>query len=63
MPTGNAEFQFHAAGMNFKSTGYEWLVISGAGNSPNPNAKAQFKGTGTINGQGDYGFISIQGTK
>mgnify|MGYP000325785094 CR=1 FL=1 len=57
VPTGNTEFQFHAAGLNFKSTSYDWLVISGAGNSPNPNAKAQFKGTGTINGQGNYGFI------
>lgn len=49
-PTGNTEFQFHAAGMNFKSLDYDWLVISG-GN------KAQYKGTGTINGTGNYGFL------
>ncbi|MBB1287361.1 T9SS type A sorting domain-containing protein [Flavisolibacter sp. BT320] len=50
VPTGNTEFQFHAAGMNFKSTSYEWLVISGS--------KAQYKGVGTINGGSDeYGFI------
>ncbi|KAF0236236.1 MAG: hyalin domain-containing, partial [Prolixibacteraceae bacterium] len=49
VPTGQTEFQFHAAGMNFKSTDYEWLVIAGK--------KAQFKGSGTINGSGNYGFI------
>lgn len=49
VPTGNTEFQFHAACMNFKSTNYEWLVITGK--------KARFKGSGTINGKGNYGFI------
>jgi hypothetical protein len=49
VPTGNTEFQFHAGGLNFKSTSYEWLVVSGA--------KAQYKGVGTINGAGSYGFI------
>jgi hypothetical protein len=49
VPDGNTEFQFHAAGMNFASTAYEWLVIAGA--------RAQYKGTGTINGAGNYGFI------
>ena len=48
-PDGNTEFQFHAAGMNFKSNAYEWLVIAGA--------KAQFKGSGTIDGAGNYGFM------
>jgi hypothetical protein len=48
-PDGSTEFQFHAAGMNFKSTVYEWLVVAGA--------KAQFKGSGTINGAGNFGFI------
>ena len=33
---------------NFKSTAYEWLVVAGS--------KAQFKGTGTINGGGNYTF-------
>lgn len=28
---------------------YDWLVVAGA--------KAQFKGSGTINGSGDYGFL------
>ena len=48
-PTGNTEFQFHAAGFNFHSTVYDWLVIAGA--------RAQYKGTGTVNGSGNYGFL------
>ncbi len=49
VPTGNTEFQFHAASFNFSSTSYEWLVIAGA--------RAQYKGSGTVNGSGDYRFI------
>ena len=49
IPTGNTEFQFQTAGFNFSSTVYEWLVVSGA--------MAQYKGSGTINGSGDYGFL------
>jgi hypothetical protein len=49
VPTGNTQFQFHAAGLDFKSTAYEWLVVAGA--------KAQYKGAGTINGTGNYGFL------
>lgn len=49
VPSGNTEFQFHAAGMNFSSSAYDWLVVSGA--------KAQFKGTGTLNGTAGYGFL------
>jgi PKD repeat protein len=49
VPTGNTQFQFHAASFDFKSTSYQWLVIAGA--------KAQYKGSGTINGNGDYGFM------
>lgn len=51
IPEGNTEFQFHAGGMNFHSTDYEWLVVNQAGTN------AQFKGTGTINGQGSYTFM------
>jgi CSLREA domain-containing protein len=47
--TGNTEFQFKAGNLNFKSVSYEWLVIAGA--------KAQYKGSGTINGAGNYGFM------
>jgi len=48
-PTGETEFQFQVANFNFHSTSYDWLVIAGA--------KAQYKGSGTINNAGDYGFI------
>jgi len=48
-PTGNVEFQFHEANMNFKSTSLSWLLISWG--------RARIGGTGTINGQGNYAFI------
>jgi hypothetical protein len=48
IPTGQTDFIFHAAGMTFKSTSYDWLVVS--------EARAQYKGTGTINGAGNYYF-------
>ena len=50
VPTGNAQFQFNAAGLKFQSSSYEWLVISGG-------RKAQYKGVGTINGRGSYRFM------
>jgi hypothetical protein len=49
VPTGNTQFHFKAGSLNFHSTSYQWLVVAGA--------KAQFKGSGAINGTGDYGFI------
>ncbi len=49
VPTGDTEFQFRAGDINFKSKSYEWLVIGGA--------NAKYKGVGTINGQGNYGFM------
>ena len=48
-PSGDTEFQFKEGNMNFKSTSYEWLVVAGA--------RAQYKGVGTINGSGNYGFL------
>ena len=48
-PDGQTEFQFKAAGLDFHSGDYDWLVVAGA--------KATFKGIGTINGAGDYGFM------
>lgn len=48
-PSGQTEFVFHVAGTKFHSTSYQWLVVAGP--------KAQFKGYGTINGEGDYGFM------
>jgi hypothetical protein len=48
-PSGETEFQFKAGNLNFNSTSYEWLVISGA--------MAQYKGAGAINGQPGYAFL------
>ena len=50
LPTGNTEFQFQAGDLNFKSKSYDWLVVAG-------KDKAKFKGVGTINGTGNYGFM------
>src|SRR5438093_602145 len=41
VPSGQTEFRFQVAGLNFHSTEYEWLVVSGT--------RAQFKGSGTLN--------------
>jgi hypothetical protein len=49
VPSGETQFQFRVAGLNFHSTEYEWLVVAG------PQAK--YKGTGSINGSGAYGFM------
>jgi uncharacterized protein YegL len=48
-PDGETQFQFGLAEFSFQSTSYQWLVISGY--------KAQYKGSGSINGAGDYGFL------
>lgn len=49
IPTGNTQFRFKAADLDFQSDSYEWLVVAGH--------KAKFKGSGTINGAGNYGFM------
>ena len=48
-PTGETEFQFQEGNLNFHSSTYSWLVVSGC--------LAQYKGTGTINGAGNYNFL------
>jgi large repetitive protein len=48
VPTGETEFQFQVGNLNFHSTAYSWLVVSGY--------KAQYKGTGTVNGISGYDF-------
>lgn len=50
VPTGNTEFQFKTANFNFKSSSYEWLVVTGSN-------YAKFKGVGSINGEGEYKFM------
>jgi len=51
LPEGNTEFVFQAGDINFHSTNYEWLVVN------KNDSRAQFKGTGTINGTGEYKFM------
>ncbi len=48
-PVGTTHLEFEAAGMAFHSSSYEWLVVAGG--------QAQYKGTGTLNGQGGYKFL------
>jgi hypothetical protein len=49
VPDGQTEFQFQLANLNFHSEAYQWLVVAGA--------KAQYKGTGSINGGSGYTFL------
>jgi hypothetical protein len=49
LPVGNTQFDFQLANLMFKSTSYQWLVVSGA--------RAQYKGFGTLNGVAGYGFL------
>ena len=49
-PTGQTEFQFQTADLNFHSDSYGWLVVTGSN-------YAKFKGVGTINGLGNYKFM------
>ncbi len=51
VPDGSTEFAFTAGGLNFHSASYQWLVVNNNGQN------AQFKGGGTINGAGNYGFM------
>jgi len=50
VPDGTTGFQFLNGNLHFQSTSYEWLVVSGG-------KKAQYKGTGTINGSGNFRFM------
>jgi hypothetical protein len=49
VPTGETQFRFQLAGFIFDSTSYDWLVVAGA--------RAQYKGSGTFNNAGNYGFM------
>ena len=42
--------QFRTADLNFHSSSYDWLVVTGSD-------YARFKGTGAINGEGEYKFM------
>jgi len=47
VPSGGTTFAL--VGLAFSSTSCQWLVVAGN--------RAQFEGTGTINGRGNYGFL------
>jgi FtsP/CotA-like multicopper oxidase with cupredoxin domain len=49
VPDGQTQFKFQVADFEFHSATYQWLVVAGA--------KAQYKGTGIVNGTGNYGFL------
>ena len=51
IPTGQTEFRFVAGDLDFHSSSYDWLVVNKGG------TRAQFKGSGTIDGAGDYRFM------
>jgi hypothetical protein len=42
VPSGSTNFRFAAGDLEFKSTSYDWMIISGA--------RARYKGEGTVNG-------------
>lgn len=42
-------FIFQAGALKYKATNYDWMVVSGA--------VVQVRGSGTISGQGQYGFL------
>lgn len=48
-PQGSTQFQFQNGALNFHSTGYDWIVVSGP--------SAIHAGSGTINGSGDFAFL------
>ena len=48
VPTGSTSFRFVAGGLELESKAYEWLVVAGA--------RAQYKGTGTVNGVPGHAF-------
>jgi hypothetical protein len=49
LPSGETQFQFREGDFKFHSSSYEFLVIEGA--------KAQYRGSGTVNGTGNFGFL------
>jgi parallel beta-helix repeat protein len=50
VPDGSTNFVFQAGDLHFHSSSYDWLVVTGSD-------YAKFKGTGTINGSGEYKFM------
>ncbi|MEV5437612.1 family 43 glycosylhydrolase [Streptomyces sp. NPDC052682] len=48
VPSGHAGFVFGPARFTFRSTGLDWLVVTGS--------RAVLQGSGTVGGKGGYGF-------
>ncbi|MGW1954469.1 family 43 glycosylhydrolase [Streptomyces sp. NPDC001920] len=48
VPEGRATFDFGAARLKFRSTGSDWLVVTGS--------RAVYQGSGTVNGKDGYAF-------
>lgn len=51
VPTGQTEFQLQVGDIDFHSTSYEWLVVSGP--------EAVLLGQGEVNGGGRYGLLIV----
>jgi len=49
VPTGKVDLHLEAGNLKFKARQFDWLVIVGS--------RGYLKGSGTINGEGDYGFL------
>ncbi|WP_330269175.1 family 43 glycosylhydrolase [Streptomyces griseorubiginosus] len=47
-PVGEVSFDFGPARLKFRSTGSDWLVVTGS--------QAVYQGSGTVNGRSGYGF-------
>ncbi|MDH6186028.1 hypothetical protein [Polaromonas sp. CG_23.6] len=56
-PRSQTRFQLASAGLHFESSGYDWLNVQGA--------RAQYQGSGSLNGASGYKFrvTLIDGTK
>jgi hypothetical protein len=54
-PAGSLLYQLKEANIDFKSTSFDWLVISNDG----AGKRAEFQGKGTINGAGSYTFTVV----
>ncbi len=48
-PSGTTAFRFSAGNLDFDSTSYDWMVVSGT--------KATYRGAGTVNGASGYHFM------
>jgi len=49
IPSGHTQFRLQTPRFTFTSQSYDWLVIAGT--------KAQYAGSGKVNGMGNYGFV------